>query len=182
MLRRGREPERPGSSLGPLRTDDRGMMTVLMFGLFVLLLAIAGLMVRLAGRPLPQSPTGASQDAALAGAVVLRHQALQEGIRASDIAAAPQQFDESAACEAASRLADSDGYAVTSCVLLPDGLTVVAAKLSTAESPGLALATAKVALVDAPGDCLALRTDWGTTLPPACPTGPAAATGSSSTV
>jgi hypothetical protein len=182
MLRRPRQADGPRRSLSPLRTDDRGMMTVLMFGLFVLLLAVAGLMIRLAGRPLPQSPTGASQDAALAGAVVLRRQALQEGIRASDIAAAPQQFDESAACAAASRLADSDGYAVTSCVLLPDGLTVVAAKLSTAVSPGLALATAKVALVDAPGGCLALRTGWGSTLPPVCPTGPAGTTGSSSTV
>jgi len=157
-------------------------MLLLMFGLTVLLLGIAGVLLHLLGRPLAPAPADASQDAALAGAVVLRQQALREGLTAGEMTTAPQRFDVPAACAAATRTAAAEGLAVADCDLAPTGLTVVTARaVEWASRDGQAFGSAAVALVDAPGGCLALRASWGATVPAACPGKSAGTSDSAST-
>jgi hypothetical protein len=185
MHHRPRHLDGPDAATGPLRTDDSGEMLLLMFGLTVLLLGIAGVLLHVLGRPLAPAPVDASQDAALAGAVVLRQQALQEGLTAGEMTTAPQRFDVPAACAAVARTAAAQGLEVAGCDLAPTGLTVVIAHgTERASRDGQAFGSAAVALVDTPSGCLALRASWGATVPAVCPgelSGPAGISDSAST-
>jgi hypothetical protein len=152
-----------------LRSDDRGEMMVLMFGLTALLLGLGGTLMWLLGRPLGIGPVGANQDAALAGGVVLRQQALAAGLRAGDVVSATAQLDVGRACDAASQAARGDGAQLLTCMLDPNGLTVVTAwDGEHAREDGQNLQSGVVSFLDSADGCLALSTSWGDQLPSVC--------------
>jgi hypothetical protein len=140
-----------------LRHEDRGEMLLVMAGLTALLFWQLG-------RSPGPTADAAGQDAALAGATVLRHQSLTGG-----------GLDVGAACAAATRSAAGDDAEVVTCGLDPAGLTVVTGwSPERAARDGQSFRTSVVTLVDGGAGCLAVATSWGEQLPPVC----GAATGS----
>lgn len=153
---------RPGA--GPLWRDDRGEMVLVMFGITVVLLGVAGVLVHLLGRPPATEPVTAGRQVALSAAVAVRAEALRAGLSSTEL----DDLDVAGSCARGA----GAGAEVVSCELTPAGLTVVTAR---AERPaarnGQAFSSAVVRFVDTAGGCLALRTSWGTGLPATCPAG-----------
>jgi hypothetical protein len=149
----------------PLRTDDRGEMLVLMFGMTAMLLGLAAvLLVQMAKEP-GHTPVAANQDAVLAGAVVLRQEALGAGLAAGDLLSSRDLLNVDAACTAAGQAAAAGGAQVVTCELAPTGFTVVTAWADGTD--GQAFESGTVELVD-DGSCLAMDTSWGEQLPARC--------------
>lgn len=153
----------------PLRSDDRGEMLVLMFGMTALLLGLAAVLLLQLSRQPGHTPVAANQDAALAGGVVLRQQALAAGLAAGQVVPEAARVDVGRACVAAEQAAGAGGAEVVTCELAPTGFTVVTAWADARAGQGFETGT--VALVDAAGGCLVLRTSWGERLPATCGTG-----------
>lgn len=142
-------------------------MVLVMFGITVVLLGVAGVLVHLLGRPPATEPVTAGRDVALTAAVAVRDQALRAGLRSTELA----DLNVAAACARGDGAAGS-GAQVVSCELTPAGLTVVTARAGRpAARNGQAFSSAVVRFVDTAGGCLALRTSWGTGLAAACPAG-----------
>lgn len=166
-----RSSGRVRSRLRPHRTDDAGEMLVLMAGLTLMLLGVGAFLLHELGRPLAASPAAAGRQAALAGAAVLRQQALSDGLSAADLRAGSPRVDVTAACDAATAAASGAGAQVVTCALTSGGLTVVTARTTDrSREAGQSFDSAVVALVDTASGCLAMRTSWGPTLPATCST------------
>jgi hypothetical protein len=150
------------------RSTDSGEMLLLMAGLTVLLVGLAGILLWVLAREPGATPAGANQEAALAGGTLLRQQALRAGLTAGQAVPGADALDVDRACTAADRAAAAEGAELVTCELTPTGFTVVTAWGDDAAEPGFE--TGVVTLVDS-GGCLALDTSWGEQLPAACPKG-----------
>lgn len=147
---------------------DRGEMLLLMSGLTVLLIGLAGVLMWMLAQQPGRTPVAANQEAALAGGTLLRQQALEAGLAARDVAPGTEALDVARACTAADRAAAAEGAELVTCELAASGFTVITAW--GAAEPDAGFETGVVTLVDADG-CLALDTSWGERLPATCPAG-----------